>query len=155
MPEINTGLGADARETVCAALAATLADTYVLYTKTHRFHWNVTGPQFHTLHTLFEEHYTDMWAAIDEVAERIRALGQFVLSHKEMTDISVVDNTQTGDLPAEDMVRSALSGHEALICRARQSLEAIESAGDAGSADLVTVRIQVHEKNAWMLRSML
>lgn len=155
MTSINIGLDENARKSVAEALNATLADTYALYMKTHGFHWNVTGPQFHTLHIMFEEHYREMWAALDEIAERVRALGVFAPSGgKAMAALSEIEDA--GDTPpaASDMVARLVDDHETLIRRARAGLAIAEEAGDAASADLLTVRIQIHEKTAWMLRAL-
>ena len=155
MPSINTGLDENARKAVAASLNQTLADTYALYMKTHAYHWNVEGPQFHTLHVMFEEQYREMWAALDEIAERVRALGVYALtSGREMAKLSAIDDADAEPPAAEEMVKRALAGHEELIKRAREGLAVAEEAGDAASADLLTVRIQTHEKTAWMLRSM-
>ncbi|MEM9494605.1 MAG: Dps family protein [Pseudomonadota bacterium] len=155
MTAINTGLNENARVAVADGLNKTLADTYVLYMKTHAYHWNVTGPQFHTLHTMFEEQYREMWAALDEIAERVRALGIFAPSSgKSFADLASIADDDTTPLPADVMVANLLQGHEALIRNAREALGAAEDAGDAASADLLTVRIQAHEKTAWMLRAL-
>lgn len=155
MTSINIGLNENARNSVAEALNQTLADTYTLYMKTHSYHWNVTGPQFHTLHVMFEEQYREMWAALDEIAERVRALGVFApTSGKAFSDLSGIDDADSKPPSAEDMIKKLLDGHETLIKRAREGLGIAEEAGDAASADLLTVRIQTHEKTAWMLRSM-
>ena len=155
MVNVNIGLDENARISVAEALNKTLADTYALYMKTHAYHWNVTGPQFHTLHVMFEEQYREMWAALDEIAERVRALGVFAPSSgKSLAELSTIENADPEPPAAEEMVKRALEGHEALINRARKGLTTAEEAGDAASADLLTVRIQTHEKTAWMLRAM-
>ena len=154
MAEINIGLDNNARASTVDALKGVLADTYVLYLKTHGFHWNVVGPQFQTLHTLFEEQYREMWAALDELAERIRALGANApASGAAFAELSALE--ETADAPtASDMVKTLLEDHETLIRRARTALENADNAGDAASEDLLTQRIQIHEKTAWMLRSL-
>lgn len=155
MTSIDIGLSENARNSVAEALNATLADTYAVYMKTHAYHWNVTGPQFHTLHVLFEEQYREMWAALDELAERVRALGVFApTSGKQFSDLTVIESADTSPPAASTMVERLLKDHETLIKRARDGLSAAEDAGDAASADLLTVRIQTHEKTAWMLRAM-
>ncbi|MEO1250989.1 MAG: Dps family protein [Pseudomonadota bacterium] len=155
MTAVDIGIDENARKSVAEALNATLADTYSLYMKTHAYHWNVTGPQFQTLHVMFEEQYREMWAALDEVAERVRALGVFApTSGKQFADLSVIDSADTTPPPATDMIARLLADHETLIKRAREGLAIAEDAGDAASADLLTVRIQTHEKTAWMLRAM-
>ena len=156
MTTIDIGLDENARKSVAEALNATLADTYALYMKTHAYHWNVTGPQFHTLHVMFEEQYREMWAALDEVAERVRALGVFApTSGKQFADLTAIESADTSPPAATTMVERLLSDHETLIKRAREGLSTAEEAGDAASADLLTVRIQTHEKTAWMLRAMV
>ncbi len=155
MTTIDIGLDENARKSVAEALNATLADTYALYMKTHAYHWNVTGPQFHTLHVMFEEQYREMWAALDEIAERVRALGVFApTSGKQFADLASIESADTSPPAATTMVERLLSDHETLIKRAREGLSTAEEAGDAASADLLTVRIQTHEKTAWMLRAM-
>ncbi len=155
MASVNIGLDENARGSVADALNKTLADTYGLYMKTHAYHWNVTGPQFHTLHVMFEEQYREMWAALDEIAERVRALGVFAPSSgKALSELMVIDNADPEPPKATVMIERLLEGHETLIRRAREALSVAEEAGDAASADLLTVRIQTHEKTAWMLRSM-
>ena len=156
MASINTGLDANARNAVADALNGVLADTYVLYMKTHAFHWNVTGPQFPVLHAMFEEHYREMWAALDEIAERVRALGAFApASGRAFAKLATIDSADETPPAATAMVKTLLDGHETLIRRARQALDTAGEAGDAASEDLLTVRIQTHEKTAWMLRAML
>lgn len=155
MTSINIGIEENARESVAEALNKTLADTYTLYMKTHAYHWNVTGPQFHTLHLMFEEQYNEMWTALDEIAERVRALGVFApTSGKQFADLTALDNADVSPPPATTMVKNLLADHEMLIKRARDGLAIAEEAGDVASADLFTVRIQTHEKTAWMLRAM-
>ncbi len=123
--------------------------------KTHAYHWNVTGPKFHQLHVMFEEQYREMWAALDELAERVRALGEYApTSGKQFAELSAIEDADSKPPKADDMVTRLLADHETLIKRARQGLETAEEAGDAASADLLTVRIQAHEKTAWMLRAM-
>ena len=155
MSSIDIGLDENVRKSVAEALNATLADTYSLYMKTHAYHWNVTGPQFHTLHVMFEEQYREMWTALDEVAERVRALGEFALaSGKTMAELSEIDAAESTPPQSGAMIENLLRDHETLIKRARGGLSIAEEAGDAASADLLTVRIQSHEKTAWMLRAM-
>ncbi len=155
MSSVDIGIADNARASVATALNNTLADTYTLYMKTHAYHWNVTGPQFHTLHVMFEEQYNEMWAALDEIAERVRALGVFApTSGKQFAELTALDNADASPPAATTMVERLLSDHETLIKRARDGLAIAEEAGDAASADLLTVRIQTHEKTAWMLRSM-
>lgn len=155
MTAVNIGLQENARKSVAEALNATLADTYALYMKTHAYHWNVTGPRFHQLHIMFEEQYREMWAALDEIAERVRALGVFAPSSgKSMAELAAIENADATPPAADKMVENLLKDHETLINRAREGLSTAEEAGDAGSVDLLTVRIRSHEKTAWMLRAM-
>ncbi len=155
MSTVDIGLAENARNAVAEALNATLADTYSLYMKTHAYHWNVTGPQFHTLHIMFEEQYREMWAALDEIAERVRALGVFApTSGKQFAELSAIDSADSNPPSASTMIERLLADHETLIKRAREGLSTAEESGDAASADLLTVRIQIHEKTAWMLRAL-
>jgi starvation-inducible DNA-binding protein len=140
---------------VVAALAQLLADSYTLYLKTHNFHWNVTGPMFQTLHLLFEAQYTELALAVDEIAERIRTLGHRAPgSYAEFGKLTHVAEAQ-GVPPATEMIESLAHAQTLLVEAARRLLSAAEAAGDDGSADLAVRRIQVHEKNAWMLRAHL
>lgn len=155
MATLDIGIDENARKSVAEALNLTLADTFAVYMKTHAYHWNVTGPQFHTLHVMFEEQYREMWAALDEIAERVRALGVFApTSGTQFSELTVIESADTSPPAAETMVKRLLTDHETLIKRAREGLATAEEAGDAASADLLTVRIQSHEKTAWMLRAM-
>lgn len=151
----NTGLQDNARLAVADALKGVLADTYMLYNKTHGYHWNVTGPQFRALHLMFEEQYREMWEALDEIAERIRALGVFApAGGKAFAELASISDDDS-EPPADDqMIRNLLEAHETLIRRARKALAAAEEAGDVASEDLITQRIDAHEKTAWMLRSL-
>jgi starvation-inducible DNA-binding protein len=154
MAQINTGLADNSRKAVAEALNAVLADTYTLYQKTHAYHWNVEGPQFPTLHAMFGVQYNEMWTALDELAERVRALGVFApASGKVFASLTAIDNVEEAPPAASVMVRNLLAGHETLIRRAREALSTAEEADDAASADLLTQRIQSHEKTAWMLRA--
>lgn len=137
------------------ALSELLASSYTLYLKTHNFHWNVTGPMFTTLHTLFMTQYTELSLAVDEIAERIRALGDFAPgSYTEFEKLSSVKES-VGRVPALDMIRELVGDQKAVAKAAQAVIEAADSAGDAASADLATRRMDVHEKNAWMLRAHL
>lgn len=144
-----------ANPAVVTALEKLLASSYTLYLKTHNYHWNVTGPMFTTLHTLFETQYTELALAVDEIAERIRALGAFAPgSYSAFAKLSAVK--EATDRPkAEDMIRTLTSDQALVGEAARAVIEAAEAAGDQASADLGTRRLDVHEKNAWMLRSHL
>ncbi len=145
----------ESKEAVVDALSALLASSYTLYLKTHNYHWNVTGPMFTTLHTLFETEYTELALAVDAIAERIRALGAFAPgSYSAFAKLSVVKE-ETGRPEAKEMIRILVSDQEVVASSARRVIEATEAANDQASADLATRRLDVHEKNAWMLRSHL
>ena len=140
---------------VIQALTRLLADSYTLYLKSHNFHWNVTGPMFTTLHTLFETQYTDLALAVDDIAERIRALGAPVPgSFSEFAALAGVRES-VGPVPARQMIETLVSDQATVAASARRVIEAAEPAADFASADLGTRRMEVHEKNAWMLRSHL
>ena len=152
---IEIGIPADQRQAIADGLSALPADTYTLYLKTHNFHWNVTGPLFSTLHTLFEEHYTELASAIDEIAERIRALGAPAPgSFQQFSNMTSLDE-ETGVPAAEDMIRQLVLSQEAVVRTARQVHPAATEADDEPTVDLLTQRMQTREKNAWMLRSLL
>ena len=153
--KIEIGIGEKERAEIAAGLARLLADSYTLYLKTHNFHWNVTGPQFNTLHTLFEQHYTELAVAVDDIAERIRALGLAAPgSYREFAELATVEEAKGGE-SAEEMIRQLVIGQETVVRTAREAFPAADAANDEPTADLLTQRMQVHEKNAWMLRSML
>jgi starvation-inducible DNA-binding protein len=142
-------------EKVVEALSGLLADSYTLYLKTHNYHWNVTGPMFTALHTLFETEYTDLALAVDEIAERIRALGARAPgSYTEFARAAVVKEA-TGTPSATEMLKELVADQATVVSAAKRVVEAAEAAGDQASADLGVRRIDVHEKNAWMLRSHL
>jgi len=152
---IATGISQEDRAAVAAELSKLLADSYTLYLKSHNYHWNVTGPMFQTLHLMFETHYNELALAVDEIAERVRALGHVApATYKAFSRLSSIDEE---DAPpkATEMIRKLVDGHETVIATARVALAAAEEANDAASADLATRRIDVHEKTAWMLRSLL
>ena len=152
---INIGINEADREKIAEGLSRLLADSYTLYLKTHNFHWNVTGPMFATLHTLFETHYTELATAVDEIAERIRALDVPAPgSYRQFSELSSIEE-ETGVPSAEDMIRQLVEGQETVVRTARSVFEAVDGTGDEPTADLLTQRMQVHEKNAWMLRSLL
>ncbi len=152
---IEIGIPVDQREAIAQGLSRLLADTYTLYLKTHNFHWNVTGPMFSTLHVLFEEHYTEFATAIDEIAERIRALGfPAPGSFQQFGALSSIEE-ETGLPNAEEMLRQLVLGQEAVVRTARSILPIAGDANDEPTVDLLTQRMQIHEKNAWMLRSLL
>ncbi|KAA0233766.1 MAG: Metalloregulation DNA-binding stress protein [Acidimicrobiales bacterium] len=153
--EIDIGIAEADREETVEGLSRLLAETYTLYLKTHNFHWNVTGPLFNTLHLMFEQQYTELALAVDLVAERIRALGFFAPGGFDAYQrLSAVKDAS--EVPAaEDMIRALVADHEQLARTARGVLSQAEAVGDQASADLLTGRLEVHEKTAWMLRSML
>ncbi|MEL6339217.1 MAG: Dps family protein [Myxococcota bacterium] len=153
--DINIGINANDREKIASGLSRLLADSYTLYLKTHNFHWNVTGPMFNTLHTMFEEQYTELAAAVDEIAERIRALGiASPGSYKQFSELTKIEE-ETGTPDAQEMIRQLVIGQETVVRTARDVFPVAEGANDEPTADLLTQRMQLHEKNAWMLRSML
>jgi starvation-inducible DNA-binding protein len=152
---VDTGISAKDRAAIAQGLSRLLADTYVLYLKTHNFHWNVEGPMFQTLHQMFMEQYTETWNAIDLVAERIRSLGHYAPgTYKEYLALARIKET-AGVPKAEQMIRLLIDGQEAVVRTAREVLPLADRANDEPSVDLLTQRMQVHEKNAWMLRSLL
>ncbi len=154
-PQIDIGIKTRDREKIALGLSRVLADTYSLYLKTHNFHWNVEGPMFNTLHLMFMDQYTELWNALDAVAERIRALGYPAPgTGKEFAKLASIEETE-GVPEAMEMVRLLVSGHEAVARTARQAFPAAEKASDESTCDLLTQRLQVHEKTAWMLRSLL
>jgi len=143
------------RSEVVEALSRLLADSYTLYLKTHNYHWNVTGPMFNTLHTLFEVEYNELALAVDEIAERIRALGHPAPgSYQQFAKLSKVTE-ETGTPAAEEMIKQLVEAHETVARTARSVFPVAEAASDEPTADLLTQRLQVHEKTAWMLRSLL
>ncbi|MCB9799284.1 MAG: DNA starvation/stationary phase protection protein [Candidatus Omnitrophica bacterium] len=154
-PQIDIGIKPEDREKVFEGLSKFLADTYTLYLKTHNFHWNVKGPMFQTLHLMFEQHYNELWTAVDVIAERIRALDFLAPgSYGEFSKLTSIKE-ESGDCSAEHMIRSLVAGHETVIRTARSIFPTAEQAGDQVTVDLLTQRMQIHEKNAWMLRSLL
>lgn len=152
---INTGLDAKARDAVAASLSKLLADTYAVYLKTHGYHWNVRGPNFASLHALFMEQYTEMWTAIDSVAERIRALG--ALAPQGYAAFGNLTAVKDGDpeKSAEAMVEELMKDQETIVATARAALPIAQEAGDEVTASLLSDRLTAHEKHAWMLRATL
>ena len=154
-PIIDIGIPEAERVAVAEGISRVLADTYTLYLKTHNYHWNVTGPMFNTLHLMFETQYNELWIAVDLLAERIRSLGVFAPgSYRQFAELTVVPEAD-GVPAAEAMIADLVAGHEAVTRTAREVFAVVEAANDESSADLLTQRLQVHEKTAWMLRSML
>ena len=152
---IDIGIAEQDRKAIAEGLSRLLADSYTLYLKTHNYHWNVTGPMFNTLHLMFEQQYTELALAVDLVAERIRALGHAAPgSYKAYAALTSIEE-ETGSPSAEEMIRQLVKGQEAVVRTAREVFPAAERANDQPTADLLTQRMQVHEKNAWMLRSLL
>lgn len=152
---IDIGIPETDRRKIAEGLSHFLADSYTLYLKTHHFHWNVVGPMFQTLHLMFEQHYNELWTAVDLIAERIRALGYPAPgTYSEFARLSSIQETK-GEVKAEDMIRALIEGHEAVIRTARAIFSVSENVQDQVTMDLLTQRMQVHEKTAWMLRSLL
>src|SRR5690606_153670 len=153
--KIDIGIPEAQRKKIAEGLSRLLADTYTLYFKTHGFHWNVTGPMFNTLHLMFEEQYNELWAAVDLIAERIRSLGVYAPgSYQQIAKLSSIK--EESKVPsAEEMLRQLVAGHEAVVRTAREVFPVAEKANDESTCDLLTQRMQLHEKTAWMLRSML
>ncbi len=152
---IDIGIKAEDRKKIVHGLSKLLADSYILYLKTHNFHWNVEGPMFNTLHQMFMDQYTELWNALDMIAERIRALGSFAPgSYKKFSQLSSIAEAEE-QMPARQMIQQLLEGHEAVAKTIRSVYPAAEAGSDEASLDLLTQRLQVHEKTAWMLRSLL
>lgn len=155
IPKMDFGIADTDRRQIIKGLKHLLADTYTLYLKTHHFHWNVTGPMFQTLHQLFMDFYTEQWAAVDLIAERIRALGgQAPGSYDEFMKLTIIKPSQ-GLPKARQMMIELIEGQEAVVRTARKMFTVAEHADDLPTCDLLTQRLQIHEKNAWKLRSLL
>lgn len=152
---INIGINTEDRNTIVNGLSRLLADSYTLYLKTHNYHWNVTGPMFTSLHTLFENQYTELAAAVDVIAERIRALGEFAPgSYQAFARLTAIK--EENDVPGADkMIENLIESHQIIIRHARELLQTAAIETDEVSSDLLTQRMEFHEKNAWMLRSLL
>jgi len=152
---MDTGISSDDRAKMVESLSTVLADAYMLYLKTHNFHWNVTGPMFSSLHVMFEEQYTEQWTALDDIAERIRALGHFApATYKRYAELSNI--TEEPDvLSAKEMIRQLVEGNEIITRTLRAGVKVADELDDFPTADMLTTRMEVHEKNAWMLRSFL
>ncbi len=153
--KIDIGIPEKERMAIADGLKKLLADTYTLYQKTHGYHWNVTGPMFQTLHLMFMTQYTELWNSIDLVAERIRSLGDFAPgTYAEFGRLTSIKEDKT--IPAAtDMIKNLVEGHESTIRTARSILPAAEKGDDQATIDLITQRLDVHEKTAWMLRALL
>ena len=156
-PNIDIGISSGERKKIADGLSRFLADSYTLYLKTHNFHWNVTGSMFNALHNMFEAQYTEQWNALDDIAERIRALGfNAPGSYAEFAKLSSIGEQAGVDAPEwKAMVQQLVEGNEAVCRTARKVLAIADKAGDDPSVDLMTQRLNIHEKNAWMLRSLL
>ncbi|HMM86046.1 Dps family protein [Azohydromonas sp.] len=155
-PRIDIGIADKDRAAIAAGLSKLLADTYTLYLTTHNFHWNVTGPMFNTLHAMFMAQYTELWNAVDPIAERIRALGHVAPgSYAQYGKLSSIKDAPAAPPKALEMVRILVEGHEAVARTARSVFPLVDKADDQPTADLLTQRLDVHEKTAWMLRSLL
>jgi starvation-inducible DNA-binding protein len=154
-PLIDIGISAAERKKIAQCLSALLADSYTLYQMTHNFHWNVTGPQFNTLHQMFMVQYTEQWNALDLIAERIRALGHPAPgTYKEFVKLASIKEVD-GVPKATDMIRHLVAAQEATARTARKLFPVVDAANDQPTADVLTQRLDVHEKTAWMLRSLL
>ena len=152
---IDIGISASEREKIARGLSALLADSYTLYLMTHNFHWNVTGPQFNSLHQMFMTQYTEQWNALDVIAERIRALGHPTPgTYKEFIKLASIKEVE-GVPKATDMIRHLVAAQEATARTARKLFPVVDAANDQPTADVLTQRLEVHEKTAWMLRSLL
>jgi starvation-inducible DNA-binding protein len=153
--KIDIGIPEAQRKKIAEGLSHLLADTYTLYLKTHGFHWNVTGPMFNTLHLMFEQQYNELWTAVDLIAERIRSLGVYAPgSYQQIGKLSSIK--EEPKVPnAKGMLRQLVAGHEAVVRTAREVFPVAEKGNDESTCDLLTQRMQLHEKTAWMLRSML
>jgi starvation-inducible DNA-binding protein len=153
--KIEIGIDTDQRAAIASGLSRVLADSYTLYLETHNFHWNVTGPMFQSLHLMFEAQYTELALAVDLVAERIRALGfPAPGTYRRFLELSAIKQYE-GVPKAEDMIRRLVSGHETVARTAREVFGIAEAARDQPTCDVLAQRMQVHEKTAWMLRSLL
>ena len=154
-PSINIGISDKDRAAVAAELSKLLADSYTLYMMTHNFHWNVTGPMFNTLHTMFITQYTEEWTALDAIAERMRSLGHYAPgTYREFAKLSSIPEP-TKVPSATEMIQLLVEGNEAVAKTARAAFKQADAANDQPTADLLTQRLDIHEKNAWMLRSLL
>lgn len=153
--EINIGINAEDRQKVAHGLSVFLADSYTLYLMTHNFHWNVTGPQFNSLHNMFMTQYTEQWNALDMIAERIRALGHPApATYKEFNKLATIKEVE-GVPRAKEMIQHLVNANEGAARTARSLFSVVDAVNDQPTADLLTQRLEVHEKTAWMLRSLL
>ncbi|WP_028451370.1 Dps family protein [Chitinilyticum aquatile] len=154
-PRIDIGISDKDRKAIAAGLAKLLADSYTLYLMTHNFHWNVTGPQFNSLHNMFMTQYTEQWNALDVIAERIRALGEPAPgTYREFVQLASIKEVE-GVPKANEMIRHLVAAQEATARTARSLFPLVDAANDQPTADILTQRLEIHEKTAWMLRSLL
>lgn len=154
-PRIDIGIDETQRRKIAEGLSHLLADTFTLYLKTHNYHWNVTGPMFQTLHTMFETQYNELWTSTDDIAERIRSLGFYAPgTFSQFGSMTVIEETK-GVPSAKEMIKHLMDGHEAAVRTARKYFPDAEDGNDEATLDLLTQRMQYHEKTAWMLRSLL
>jgi starvation-inducible DNA-binding protein len=153
---LNTGIEEGKRSEIAKGLARLLADSYTLYLKTHKYHWNVTGPMFQSLHLMFEQHYNDLALAVDEIAERIRVLGvKAPGSYTEFAELSSVKDDPNADVSSDAMIKALLADHEQVTRTAKDVLPLLDGANDEGTNSLLGARIEYHEKTAWMLKSLV
>ena len=156
MAKIDIGINEKDRKAISNGLSKLLADTYTLYLTTHNFHWNVTGPMFNTLHIMFMTQYTELWNAVDPIAERIRALDSMAPgSYKQFQNLTLLPDAPTNPPKAIEMIKILVKGHETVAKTARSIFAIASKADDQPTADLLTQRLDIHEKTAWMLRSLL
>ena len=154
--KIDIGIPEKDRKEIATGLSKLLADTYTLYLKTHNYHWNVTGPMFQTLHLMFETQYNELALAVDLIAERIRALGfPAPGSYRDFVKLASIKEAAAGATPAKEMIQQLVEGQEAVVRTARSVFPIVERVNDEPTADLLTQRMQIHEKTAWMLRSLI
>lgn len=155
MMSMNIGIDEQDRKEIAAALQTLLATSYTLYLQTHNFHWNVTGPQFRELHLMFEEHYTELAVAVDDIAERIRTLGEYAPgTYKAFNKLSAIEEVE--EIPAaQDMIKILLRGHETVVRCCRDVLDISSDVDDESTSALVSDRMRIHEKTAWMLRALI
>lgn len=153
---LNIGIESAKAEEIAKGLSRLLAESYTLYLKTHKYHWNVTGPSFQTLHTMFETQYSELALAVDEIAERIRVMGQKSPgSYVEFAELSKVKDDPQSGISASDMVKNLLADHEQVVRTAKEMLPLLDGANDEGTNSLLGARIEYHEKTAWMLNSLM
>ncbi len=153
---LNIGIDESKRSEIAKGLSKLLSESYTLYLKTHKYHWNVTGPMFQTLHLMFEEHYNALALAVDEIAERIRVMGvKAPGSYSEFAELSSVKEDPSSEVEANQMIKNLLKDHEQVVLTAKALLPVLEGANDEGTNSLLGARIEYHEKTAWMLKSLL